>query len=52
VPSEKFNEGIIAGIRSYLDNTISDMDYDIELVEDIPPSKSGKTPFFIIQFEH
>ena len=37
---------------NYLESTLHDFKIEIEIVEEIPPLESGKTPFFIVGYPH
>ena len=50
VPTSKFSEDVVKGIEQYLDITCSGFEYEINIVDDIQPSQSGKTHFFLKSF--
>ena len=47
IPTKKFNEEVIEDINKYLEETLHNFSLRVELVENIPPTSSGKTPFLI-----
>jgi len=47
VPTTLFREEIIKGMYEYLDDTLEDFDIEIRVVDNIPPTPLGKTPFLV-----
>lgn len=52
VPTNNFEESMLKEMYNYLESTLHDFKIKIEIVEEIPPLKSGKTPFFIVGYPH
>ena len=47
VATEKFDESVIEEMYAYLEETLVDFSLSIEVVDDIPPTETGKKPFII-----
>jgi phenylacetate-CoA ligase len=47
VPTQKFDNAIMSGIREYVVSVLPGFNISMNIVEDIPPDKSGKRQFFI-----
>ena len=52
VPAKNFSQDMLGGMDQYLESTLNNFTINIEIVEEIPPLKSGKTPYFIVGFPH
>ncbi|MHA2345698.1 MAG: phenylacetate--CoA ligase family protein [Candidatus Hodarchaeales archaeon] len=50
IPAKNFNEDIIDGMNHYLESTLDDFTINIKIVDEIPPQKTGKTPYFVVGF--